>query len=200
MAFKLPRLPTGWEDQDQLFERYWDELCLQLEATINSILELPTIKADIIAAQAAADAAQTTADAAASSAGTAGSDATETKEEQSIVLSYVTGFTAPLITADSTGEVIIANHTRKYGHSDINPDKTVTGATITSGASAGDTLRFYYDDASRAGGSVTYAFTTDPAAFPVQSGDRHSVGAVTIPVSGGQDGDYVKPPGYVNLN
>lgn len=44
---KLPRLPVNWKDQPQLFERYWDDLCRQLEKTLNAILDIPGIQAAI---------------------------------------------------------------------------------------------------------------------------------------------------------
>lgn len=147
------------------------------------------------ATQAALDAAAAANTAAANAQNAADASAGET----SLVNSFVTGFAgvSPL-SAASTGAVTVANHSRQYGDTTLNPTVAVTGATFASGGAAGDTIRVYYDDPTRAGGAVTYHFTIDPANPPVQGGDRHVVGAVTIPGAGSVDGGWVRPPGYTN--
>jgi hypothetical protein len=180
-----------------LLERYWDEAMKKIESFANQILAIPVIEAalaDLDTAVAAAQSAATTAQTAATSAQTAVDSQTA---ENSLVNSYINNFTAPLISADSTGNVIIATHDRVYGDSTLNPTVSVTGATVATGAAVFSVVRVYYDQSSRAGGAVTYQFTVDPASPPVQSGNRHSVGAVTIPAAGTQGGNYVQPPGYV---
>jgi len=194
MAIKLPRLYPGLIDkQPELFERYWDEAMNSIETTLNAILAIPAIEAALVdldvATQAALDAADI-----------ANAAAESTTAEQSIVTSFPTGFTPPLISADDTGLVTIANHIRRYGDPVLNPDVNITGGSFASGGASGDIIRVYYDDATRGDTTPTFLFTTDPTPPPVQGGSRHSVGAVEIPVSGTQDGEGVNPPGYVVVN
>lgn len=198
-TFRLPRLPVNWKEQPQLFERYWDETLKQIEKTLNAILDIPSIQAAVSAAQAAAVTAQAAADTAQSIADDATSSAVATATEASLVNSYTNGFSGALVTANAAGNVTIKNHTRVYGDSSINPSRSVTGATISTSASPGDVVRVYYDDASRAGGAVSYQFTIDPALGPVQGGNRHSVGAVEIPMTGTVNGKTIRQPGYVEL-
>lgn len=186
---KLPRLTYGWDKQPQLLERYWDIQATKLEGVLNQILSLPLIidaladlDAAIIAAQDAADNANAAADAVTS--------------ESSLVNSYVSNFVAPIISADNTGVVTIANHDRVYGDSVLDPTVAVTGNTVATGQAAGTIVRIYYNDPTRAGGAVTYLFTVDPASPPVQGGNTHVIGAVEIPAAGSVDGGYVRPPGY----
>lgn len=192
MAFRLPRLPFNWKEQPQLFERYWDETLSNLEKTLNAILDIPLIEQAVADAQAAAAAAQGAAD-------TAQSAVDGQASETSLVNSYTNGFVGSLISADSAGNVTIASHTRVYGNPTLNPNRSITGATFSTTGGAGDIIRVYYDDPTRAGGAVTYQYTVDPAAGPVQTGNRHSVGAVKIPAAGSQDGNYIRPPGYIAL-
>lgn len=190
MAIKLARLPTNWQDQPKLVERYWDSAMTEIEKTLNAILAIPLIEdalADLDTAISAADAAAATANAAAASV----------TSEQSIVTSFPDNFVAPLISADNLGNVTIAAHDRIYGDSVLNPPVAVAGAILATGAAAASVVRVYYNDPARAGGSVTYLYTVDPAAPPVQGGNTHSVGAVTIPAAGTQGGNGVRPPGYV---
>ena len=191
-AFRLARLPFNWREQPQLFERYWDETLNQLEKTLNAILDIPAIQQAVLDAQAAANTAQAAAD-------TAQAVVDNQASETSLVNSYTSGFTPPLITADNLGNVTIANHTRVYGDPTLNPNRSVTGATIPTTATANQIVRVYYDDPTRVGGAVTYLYTIDPAAPPVQSGNRHSVGAVEIPAAGTNDGYNQTPPGYIQV-
>lgn len=146
-----------------------------------------------LAAAVAANAAAATANTAATTAQGAANSVTA---ESSLVNSFVTDFTLPAISADSTGLVTIANHHRQYGNTTLNPTVAVTGGTLATAQANPATVRVYYDDPTRAGGAVTYHFTVDPAAPPVQGGNRHVVGAVEIPAAGTSDGGYVRPPGY----
>jgi len=185
---KLPRLPYGWKDQPQLFERYWHEAMTQIEQNINDVLSIPAIEAAITAAQTAAD--------------NANNAAASITSDDSLTDSYVdsSSYSGALISCDSAGVITIKTHTRVYGNTTLNPSVSVTGATITAtGVAAGDILRIYYNDSSRAGGAVTYSYTKDPAAPPVQKGTTHSVGVVEVPASGTIDGQEIKNPGYVYL-
>lgn len=192
-SFRLPRLPLNWSKQPQLFERYWDEAMTNIEKTLGAILDIPGLQDAIDAANAAAAAANT-------AAGNAQNQADSNSIENSLVNSYIdsTSFTAPLISAASTGAITVQTHTRIYGDPTLNPNVSVTGqSSMASGGVSGDTVRVYYNDPTRAGGAVTYHFTVDPAAPPVQTGDTHSVGSVIIPATGTTGGKYVKPPGFV---
>lgn len=151
-------------------------------------------------ATAAALAAAGIATAAAAAANTAAANAQAASDasaaETSLVNSFVTNFTPPVIQADSAGNVTIANHDRQYGDTALNPTVSVAGDVIATAAANPDIVRIYYDDPTRAGGAVAYLFTVDPVDPPVQGGDRHVVGAVQIPAAGTSDGGYVRPPGY----
>lgn len=198
-VFKLPRLPVNWKEQPLLFERYWDQVTTQLEKTLNSILQIPVIQAALVAVQADVITAQATADAATTAASGAGANAADIAKETSLVNSYTTGYSGALITATNTGSVTIQNHTRTYGDSGLNPSVSVIGATLTTEAASGSTVRVFYDDAARTGGAVSYYFIVDPATSPAQAGDVHSVGAVIIPVSGSADGKSITPRGFVDI-
>ena len=50
--FKLPRLPVNWNEQPQLFERYWDEVTRKIEDNFNSVLSVPGLTAAVTALQA----------------------------------------------------------------------------------------------------------------------------------------------------
>lgn len=200
MAFKLPRLEAGYRiiNEDgtptSTFIQWWQTNAEAIEDAINGIqlaLEAAGIALDAAdVAIAAAEAAQTAAD-------NAQGAADQSASESSLVNSYPANFTPPLISVDDLGNVTIANHDRVYGDSTLNPTVSVNGDTFATGAAAGSVVRIYYDDPTRAGGVVTFQFTVDPAAPPVQGGDRHSVGAVTVPATGSNDGNSLKPPGYV---
>jgi hypothetical protein len=193
--FKLPTLPSGFRLVSEKtgaatnsFQIWWQQFARRIEDSINGI------EAALVAAGIALDAAA----AANAAAANAQSVADSTSSETSLVNSYPSGFTPPLVSADALGNVTIANHQRVYGDSTLNPTVSVTGATIPTTGVAGDAVRVYYSDPSRAGGAVTYLYTVDPAAPPVQGGNTHSVGAVTIPGAGTNPGNPVQPPGYAN--
>lgn len=198
-VFKLPALPVNWKTQPQLFENYWASAMKAIEKAIVQLQGLPLIQAAIEAAQDAADAANAAAADATAAASDSMAATAATEAETSLVNSGITSFAAPLLSADSSGNITIANHTRAYGNSTLNPSASVTGATISTTAVSGDIVRVYYSDASRAGGSVTYLYTIDPAAPVAQKGNNHSVGAVEIPLVGSNDGREVRQPGYIYL-
>ncbi len=170
------------------FILFWQEFCNQLEA-------IPAIAAgleeQIVAVEAATVAAQEAAD-------NANAAAEASTSEQSILASFPTNPSpAPLISADSAGVVTIADHQRQYGDPTLNPTVNVDGDTIATTELNPSVIRVFYSDPTRAGGAVTYQFTVDPADPPVQGGDTHVVGAVTVPAAGTQSGNGVRPPGYV---
>ena len=196
-TIRLPRLPVNWKDQPKLFERYWDEAMTRLEETLNAILAIPEIQEALADLDAATQAALDAADAAQTAADNAQNATDAQTSENSIVASFVAGYTPPLIQADSSGNVTIANHQRVYGDTTLNPTVSVTGSTFATTATTGQIVRVYYDQPSRAGGSVTYQYTVDPTTPPVQGGNRHSVAVVEIPAAGTQDGKGLQPPGYI---
>lgn len=198
-TIRLPRLPVNWQEQPQLFERYWDEAMTRLEDTLNAILQIPELQDAIDNANQAAQNANTAASQAQQAADSAKDAADATAKETSLVNSYVANFTPPLLSVTPTGIVTVGNHDRVYGDSAIDPTVPVTGATVNTMAGEGQIVRIYYDDASRSGGVVTYQWTIDPNPPPVQGGNRHSVGVVTVPAAGSppSDGNFVRPPGYV---
>jgi hypothetical protein len=157
------------------------EQALTAIATILGIQE--ELEAAVATANAAAASAQAAADAAAGQAAAAA-------REQALVNSYIEP--ASVLTASPT-TITIAAHTRYYAD---GTNVAVSGGTI--GATAeGDTDYVFYDDPMRAGGTVTYQVSTTP---PVQTGDRHVVGAVNVPLTGNPDnpgGSGPRPPGYV---
>lgn len=157
-----------------------------IEAAFNSL-------EDQVAAIAAAQAAAAAANAAAANANAAADAVTS---ESSLVNSFIVGdsFIPPLISADAAGNITIADHDRKYGD---GTEVSVTGATFATVSAPTNVVRVYYTDPPRAGGAVSYLYTVDPDNPPVQGGDIHSVGAVTIPGAGTQSGNYVQPPGTV---
>lgn len=195
---RLPRFPSGWQNtQPQLFERYWDEAMFSIEKNLNALLSLPLIEQAVIDAQTAADTAQTAADAATTAADAASTAALASATEASLVNSFPSTVSPPILSVASTGTITIFAHQRVYGDSSINPTVSVAGGSLVTGGTSGQVLRVYYDDPTRAGGAVTYLWTVDPAAPPVQGNNRHSVGVVTVPGAGSSDGSGVKPPGYV---
>jgi len=203
MALKLPRLPTNQQIVDEkgypttVFVLWWAEFADQIETSIDGIsvaLEAAGIALD------AADAAQAAADAADAAAIVAQDAAAATALETSIVNSFVKDFAgASPLEADSSGNVTIKNHTRQYGDTVLNPDVSITGSVVATGAAATSVVRFYYDDATRTDTTPTFAFTTDPALGPIQGGDRHVIGAVEIPAAGSSDGGFVREPGFTGI-
>jgi hypothetical protein len=192
---KLARLPAGWRDRPQLFERYWDEAVGKIEETLNSLLMLPIIEdalSDVVAATALATSAATEANTA----------TLAQRAETSIINSYinVASFTGDLISTTEAGVITVKTHERVYGDPAFNPSVSVSGAVITtSGTTTGSIVRIYYNDIPRSGGTVDYLYTVDPAPPPVQSGSTHSVGAVEIPANGMAAGKEIKNPGYVEV-
>ena len=198
-AFRLPKLPVNWKEQPQLFERYWDEMTRALESAFNTILAVPVIQAAVAAAQASATSAQGSATAATVSAASAQSAADAQAIETSLVNSFTSGFTAPLVSVTAAGVITIKAHQRVYANSTLNPTVSISSGSIATGLAPGSTIRIYYNDNTKAGGAVTYLYTVDPATPPVQGGIVHSVGAVTVPGVGTFDGKTIFPAGYVFL-
>lgn len=191
MALKLPRLRRGSEivnagrSPSEAFALLWDRAMTALEDAFNG---LQAAVDAIAAAQAAADAANAAAAAAEAAAESVGAVA----EDLALQNSYTTGLTVTAADAGASVTITISAHTRVYGDG--------TSVSVNSGALTGIPYSvnrwIRYDQASRAGGAVTYVAETTPQA---QSGIRHVVGAVTTPAAAGPpvNGNVVLPPGYL---
>jgi hypothetical protein len=148
----------------------------------------------VIDAQNAADAANAAA-AAANTAALAAENAAEAATDQSALAS--SGVSGLSITANDAGSnvtITISAHTRIYGN---GISVSVAGGSLTAQPYSTD-IYIYYDDAARTGGAVTYQATTS-IATAAQTGNRHSLGAVTTPAALGApvDGRNNLPPGVV---
>jgi hypothetical protein len=180
VSLQLPRLPTGYTPDELQF--WWQQVVEAIEA--NEARQDEAIEA-IQAAQAAAENANAAAEA-------ANEAAAEITSGSALSTSFIENFTPPVVSADNTGLVTIANHDRHYGDGTI---VAVTGDALATGEAAGTIVYIYYSDPTRAGGTVTYQYST-AAEDAAQIGDVHNVGAVEIPAAGTQSGGYARPPGY----
>lgn len=197
----------------QAFHMWWDTFAVNLETAFN---DLESLVVDLAAVQAAATAAQADAtqalndaadalaeatdalnDAAAaqSTANTANTTANTVLKNDSIADSWTSPGTI-LSAADvgATATITIAAHTRKYNDA---TSVAVNGGTVT-GLAFSTVYYIYYDDATRAGGAVTYNATTNPnTALPGAATGRHYCGDVTTPADGGggTSGGYNPPSG-----
>lgn len=175
------------------FQLYWQQAIDGLQAQIDAIA---AAQAAADAANAAAAAAQSAADNADTAATNAQSAADEAAANTAITNSYVTGVTLAGTDAGSSATITISAHTRYYGD---GTSVSVNGGSVT-GLSYSTDYYVYYDQASRAGGTVTFLATTS-AATAAQTGDRHTVGRVTTPAAAAPDtpGYSVEPPGVGNI-
>lgn len=161
-------------------QRIWQRSMEAIEQAFagqqSQITDLSTIVARLEAAEAQAAAAQ------AQAASTAAADA------------LAKSFPSPtdVLSANSAGTITITAHTRVYGD---GASVAVNGGSL-SGWTQGQFVQVYYDDAGRAGGTVSYQGTVDVIA---QAGARHIVGGVAIPLAGEVPVDGIPPfpPGYV---
>jgi hypothetical protein len=191
MAFKLPRLPrnTALVDRNgyptQAFQMWWQTFATNIESEVGALEAADAAQAAATAANAAAAAAN----AAAATAQTAADDITT---EANLVNSYVTGLTLGATDAGASASISISAHSRVYGN---GATVSVNSGNLT-GLSYSTAYYIYYDQASRAGGAVTYASTTNEATS-AQTGNRHFVGVITTPAAaaGPTSGYGVSPPG-----
>lgn len=156
-----------------------------IETAINTVISIPEIEAAIAAAnQAAADAA-----AAADSANNA---AAAVSAQASLANSYPDGVTFSGEDAGADATVSISGHDRVYGD---GSSVAVASGTVT-GLAYSTLYYIYYEDAARAGGSVTYQATTDTT-VAAQTGSTHVIGNITTPAALAADtvGLPVLPPG-----
>jgi hypothetical protein len=144
-------------------------------------------------AAAAAIAAAATANTAAANAQTAADGVTD---QSNLVSSYPSGATLTATDAGANVTVAVGAHTRFYAD---GTSVAVNAGNVT--ALPYSTLEYiYYDDATRAGGAVTYVATTSQTTA-AQTGDRHLVGKVTTPAAAAppNTGNYVQPPGVGDI-
>lgn len=191
LRFEKVANADGTVDAD--FQAKWQTVMENIESSVNAVIDAQNAadaaNAAAAAADAAAAAAQTAADDATTAAATAAADS-------SLASSGVTGLTMTATDAGADATITISGHTRIYGD---GTSVSVTGGSVT-GLAYSTGYYLYYDQASRLGGAVTYVATTS-AATAAQTGDRHSLGAVTTPAAAGppNDGNVNLPPGVVEF-
>lgn len=161
------------------FQVWADTFLTQLE-------EVPAIQEALGDVEAATVAAQDAADLAIAAAASADQAADDSAAATALQNSWVSGLTITATDAGADVTITISAHTRNYAD---GTSVAVTGGSLTGRAYS--TLYYvYYDQASRAGGAVTYASTTS-STTAAQTGDRHTVGQVTTPAAlGGPVGGY----------
>ena len=177
----------NWQNQGKAIEGAIQILAEAVDGILAAQTAAEAANAAAVVAQDAAATAQVAAEAANDAAAAVGSEGT-------ITASGTSGLTLTATDAGTDATVNISAHTRIYGDSS---SVSVSAGSITGLAYSTDYWVFY-DDPTRAGGAVTYQHSTDPA-DAVQTGDKHSVGAVTTPVAAAPDnnGKEVLPAGVV---
>lgn len=189
VSVTTPRLPR-LERQQSYFDkdgRATAEMQLRWQRAMEAIetafaaVDVRDDNQDSILARLAATEAQVAA-AQEQSAATAAADA--------LAKSYPTP--SDLLSASSSGTITITAHTRVYG----DGTSVLVNAGSVSGFAQGSYVQVYYDDAGRAGGAVSYQGTLELIS---QTGARHIIGGVSIPLAGSPpvDGFPPFPPGYV---
>jgi hypothetical protein len=168
-TFKLPRLPTNWNTQPQLFERYWDMTMNKIEDILNRILVLPIIQEGLAQAAAAAalakqlaNNAQTSADGAQTSANNAQTTANKAVSDAAAADQKATNAAQAASGAQGTADSAYSAATA------INP---LLVAERDNGGTVFQT--------------ITNAFTVIPISTVVKgSGYNTSTGLYTVPSAG----------------
>lgn len=173
----------------------------QLFTNINAaITELGVQVDQIAAAQAAADAADAAAAsanaaaAAADAAAIAAQNSADTVQaESSLANSYTTGLTITATDAGANVTIAMSAHARIYGD---GTSVAVSAGNVT-GLAYSTSYWIFYDQASRAGGAVTYQASTSIQGNGTAP-DRHFIGAVLTPAAAAppNNGNPVRPPGF----
>lgn len=191
-AFRLPRLRDDVPIVDPktgnptvLFMRWIQSFAAQIEIEVGALEAAQIAQAAAVTAQASAVTAQAAATTAQTSASTANSVA-------SLTNSGTTGLTLTATDAGANVTITISAHDRVYGNGTtvaVN-DGSLTGLAYST------TYFIYYDQASRAGGAVTYLSTTSETTA-AQTGDRHLIGRVLTPAAAATPttGNRVRAPG-----
>lgn len=190
---RFEKVANGDGTADFDFQAKWDKAMQEIENSVNAVIDAQNAADAANAGAAAANAAATAAQSAADNAQTAADDATA---QTAIANSYVTGATVTATDAGASATINITAHTRFYA----NGTSVSVNAGSLTGRSYSTLYYIYYDQASRAGGAVTYQSTTT-AADAAQLGDRHVVGSVTTPAAAAPDtdGGIIEPPGAGNI-
>jgi hypothetical protein len=186
---RLPRLPAS---VDQRLQVYWQRLVEAQEATDAAQNQLIEDVSDLLATIISLNELITQAEEAIDDLGNAAGAIASANE---LTNSYATGLTITATDAGSSVTITISAHTRVYPKADgSTTNVAVTGGSITGQAYSTD-LWIYYDQASRAGGAVSYQVSTSPIA---QTGDRHSIGAIktVAALDPPKPGNPIRPPGY----
>lgn len=156
-----------------MFLRFLNGAIRQLKVNLNLVID----------AQNAASAANEAA--AAANAATA-----QTKRDAALINSYIEP--ASVLSATPT-TISVAAHVRRYAD---GTSANVSAGTVATTGGAGAVDYVSYVEPQRDGGTVAFIVSTTP---PVQTGDTHVVGAVTVPATGTQAGGSGPPrPGNVN--
>jgi hypothetical protein len=157
-------------------------------AAINALASIPEIQQALQGLDDATQAAQQAAADAAMAADQAQQQTGATQREAALQGSYIEPTT---VLSASPTTINISAHTRRYAD---GTSAAVNGGNVTA-TGQGDVDYVYYNDPARTGGTVIYLVSTTP---PVQTGDTHVVGAVTIPTTGTeQGGEGPRRPGFV---
>jgi hypothetical protein len=188
---KFDKITDGAGTVSGYFQSKWQTVMEQIETALNSVIAAQEA-ADL--ANAAAEAADTAASAAQTAADDAATAATDANAASALATSGASGLTMTATDAGTDATITISAHTRVYGD---GTSVSVNGGSLT-GRAYSTAYYVYYDQASRAGGTVTYQSTTTEATA-AQTGDRHSLGAVMTPAGGGGPvtGNNNLPPGVV---
>ena len=185
MALKLPRLPAGVAVVDgagrptAALARWWSDFADRIETEVGAL-------AAAQAAQTAATLANTAAASAYAAAAAAQGLANTLEAQASLRTSFVSAATVIAgIDTGATAKATISAHTRIYG---AGASVSVSAGEVTGLAFAANAY-LYYDQASRLGGAVSFAATSDFAAAQpsIAHPDRHYVGAVITPLDGAAD-------------
>lgn len=170
---------TAGNSVNQRFQTFWQNHCEAIEnADSRQNAQIDTLTEIVAALEVAQNAAR---------------QATEIANAAQSDVALSTSSLSPLavLTADSSGTITIASHSRVYS------DKTVSvdGDTIV-GLTNGVFYRVYYNDIGREGGAVSYLTTESDL---TQTNGVHVVGGATIPLVGAppSSGSTITPPGYV---
>lgn len=189
MSLKLPRLARGVPIVDirtgvptETFVIWWDRVATALEnqeATQDGILDEQAEQLALIleTLDIANEALENSEEALAGGG--------EMSPTASLQLSYPADIT--ITAADVGADVLIAisAHTRRYG----NGDEVAVSSGNQSPLPFDTMVYIYYDDASRAGGAVTYASSFDfaDALSSTANPNRHYIGEILTPSDGGAD-------------
>ncbi|MES2902928.1 MAG: hypothetical protein V4696_01965, partial [Pseudomonadota bacterium] len=178
--FRLPRLPRNVAIIDPrtgyptiIFQRWMQNFADTIETQEGT---QDALLAAVVAAQAAADDAQTAADAAQAAAvaadaaaDTAQASADGANSVASLTNSGVTPNPLSATDAGANATITIAAHTRIYGD---GATLAIAGPSSLTGLAYSTLYYVYYDDATRADTTPTYASTTS-VMTAAQTGDRH---------------------------